>query len=272
MRKALKLLMLIICLISALCLLSGCGEERKAAIDAYDAECDRINSELAELNGLISDCEALIQTAEPAYDPETLTALETATTDAKASITEIPKRPMKTEDINSLVENNLAKFSYANTTETLGAAKDAYDRSVRILKQITNPSEAFIVNCLKDIPGIVAYDAATEDNDPNGKLHKPGGYTSAVYFQYDKVDQSQVFGDTIIDRGTDGGGQLEVYATAEDAQKRCDYLASYDGTVLSNGSHTVVGTILVRTSDELTASQQKELEELIIAKLIELPD
>lgn len=38
---------------------------------------------------------------------------------------------------------------------------------------------------------------------------------------------------------------------------RDKFLASFDGSVLASGSHTVVGTILVRTSDELTASQQK---------------
>lgn len=272
MRKAFRFMLLVLCFISVVLLLSGCGEERKAAIEAYDAECDRINTEVSELNNLIADCEALIQAAEPAYDPETLTALETATTDAKASITEIPDRPHKAEDINSLVEDTLAKISYTATTDSLNAAKDAYDHSVKVLKQVTNPSEEFIVNCIKNIPGIVGYDAVTEDNDPNGNLHKAGGYTSAVYFEYDKVDQSKTYGNTIIEKGTDCGGQLEVYATADDAQKRCDYLASFDGGILASGSHTVVGTILVRTSDKLTASQQKELEELIIAKLIELPD
>lgn len=77
-------------------------------------------------------------------------------------------------------------------------------------------------------------------------------------------------GDTPIERATDGGGCIEVYETVEYAEARNTYLASYDGTIFSGGSHTVCGTIVVRTSDELTATQQKELEEMIIAALIEL--
>ena len=31
----------------------------------------------------------------------------------------------------------------------------------------------------------------------------------------------------------------------EDAEKRRDYLATYDGTIYANGTHTVIGTVLV---------------------------
>ncbi len=44
-------------------------------------------------------------------------------------------------------------------------------------------------------------------------------------------------------------------------RKRRDYLATYDGTIYANGTHTVIGTVLVRTSNKLTATQQKELEQ-----------
>ena len=102
-------------------------------------------------------------------------------------------------------------------------------------------------------------------------LNKPGGYTSTVYFAYNKVeDPYHVLDGTIVDNGTSGGGGIEVYATEEDALKREEYLASFDGSVLASCSHTVVGTVLVRTSDELTASQQKELEAKIVENLTEL--
>ena len=109
--------------------------------------------------------------------------------------------------------------------------------------------------------------AATEDNDPNGQLHKAGGYTSAVYFSHENVDQGSVYGSSLIDKGTDAGGQIEVYATPEDAAKRDTYLAAFDGSVLSSGSHTVIGTCVIRTSNELKASQQSELEANIISEL-----
>lgn len=43
-----------------------------------------------------------------------------------------------------------------------------------------------------------------------------------------------------------------------------------DGGVLASGSHTVVGTCVVRTSDELAASKQKELEAAVIGALTKL--
>ena len=43
--------------------------------------------------------------------------------------------------------------------------------------------------------------AATEENDPNERLHKQGGYTAQVYFSSDLVEQSQVPGSSITDKG-----------------------------------------------------------------------
>lgn len=109
--------------------------------------------------------------------------------------------------------------------------------------------------------------AATEENDPNERLHKQGGYTAQVYFSSDLVEQSQVLGSSIIDKGTDCGGSIEVYRTAEEAQKRETCLAAFDGTIFASGSHRVIGAVLIRTSDNLTASQQRELEAAILPVL-----
>ena len=53
-------------------------------------------------------------------------------------------------------------------------------------------------------------------------------------------------------------------------QKRNDYLAAFDGSVIASGSHTVIGTLVVKMSDEPKASQQKELETALIAALTKL--
>lgn len=134
-------------------------------------------------------------------------------------------------------------------------------------KLVDQPSESYIIECLQKVPCIIEIEAVTEDNDPIGQLNKPGGYTALVYFSYELVDQDEVYGDDLIDKGTDAGGCIEVYTTEKDANKRNEYLAAFDGGVLTSGSHTVVGTIVVRTSDELTATQQKLLESNIIAAL-----
>jgi len=134
-------------------------------------------------------------------------------------------------------------------------------------KLVTAPSEEYVIECLQKVPGILEIKAVTEDTDPMKNLNKPGWYTAHIYFSYQLVNQDEVIGDDLIDKGTDAGGSIEVYKTKEEANKRNDYLSAFDGGVLTSGSHTVIGTLVVRTSDELTASQQKLLEENIIAAL-----
>lgn len=272
MQKIKSLSIIIITIGIMAMLFTGCGEEKKAAIAAYDSECTRISSEQAVLERTIADSQALIDAKEKPYDEKTIPALETAIADARASIVEIPERKGNAEKINTLVNDTMKKISYVKANETLTAVKTDLENSIKIMKQVTNPSEAFIIERIKDIDTITGYAGVTEDNDPNGMLNKPGGYTATVYFassQIKEKDRMWLDG-TIIENGTDGGGSIEVYATEEDAQKRCEYLSQFDGTVTASGSHTVVGTVLVRTSDQLTASQQKELEAKIINNLTEL--
>lgn len=132
---------------------------------------------------------------------------------------------------------------------------------------VTAPSEEYIIGCLEKVPGIIEIKAVTEDTDPMNNLNKAGWYTANVYFSYQLVNQENVIGDDLIDKGTDAGGSIEVYKTKSEAKKRNEYLATFDGGILSPGSHTVVGTIVIRTSNELTASQQNLLETNIIAAL-----
>ena len=134
-------------------------------------------------------------------------------------------------------------------------------------KLVDNPTQEYVIECLEKVPGILEIEAVTEDTDPMKNLNKPGWYTAHIYFSYQFVNQEDVYGDDLIDKGTDAGGSVEVYKTKEDANKRNEYLSTFDGGVLSSGSHTVVGTCVVRTSDELTASQQKLLESNIIFAL-----
>lgn len=262
-------IMVIITIIASV--FTGCSEEKKTAIANYDSECVRINSEYEVLQKTINDSQALIDAGEKPYDESTVPALETEIANAKASIVEIPERKGNAEEINLLVNSELKKITYVEVNSQLAETKTNLENSIKIMKQVTNPPESFIIERIKDIEGITGYAGVTEDNDPNGNLNKPGGYTSTIYFAYDKIeDPYDLLDGTIIDNGTNGGGAIEVYSTEEDAVKREKYLASFDGSILASGSHKVVGTVLVRTSDKLTASQQKELETKIVENLTEL--
>lgn len=101
-------------------------------------------------------------------------------------------------------------------------------------------------------------------------MNKQGGYTASVYFADSQVTEA-VDGSDIVGKGTDGGGNVEVYKTKEEAEKRNTYLSAFDGNgILNPGSHYVYGTTVIRTSRHLTASQQTALTEKVYQKLIEI--
>ena len=173
--------------------------------------------------------------------------------------------PKSVEDIkNKTEELKNSKVDYSTDISKMQDAGKKLTESITAYKKFINPTAEYIISKLANVDEIKNSKAVTEDNDPNGKLNKSGGYTATVYFESSNVDPNEVEGKDVIEKGTDGGGSIEVYANEDDANKRRDYLASFDGTILSNGSHRVIGTTLIRTSDKLTATQQKNLEKKII--------
>lgn len=77
------------------------------------------------------------------------------------------------------------------------------------------------------------------------------------------------FGKSSIENGTSGGGCIKVVANADGATKREEHLTALDdqGT-FNSGTHTIYGTVLIGTSQELTAKQQKNLTNVIEAALV----
>ena len=264
------ILLIIILALLGVAVLSGCtSEEEKAAIKEFDTAVNALNVANTELGTLMTEAESLINTAEQPLDSSTLTALETSVSEAKTIKKDAPERPKKFEDIIQATEE-INAVDYTEITNRLAETKTAYENSVKQLKQVTAPTETFVIERVQAVSGVTGVSAATEENDPNGQLGKQGGYTAQIYFAYDKVSASAVSGNSIIEKGTDGGGSIEVYNTVEDAEKRDTYLASFDGGIFASGSHKILGTMVVRTSSKLTASQQKELETNITNSLIEL--
>lgn len=139
-----------------------------------------------------------------------------------------------------------------------------------IISQITAPSEKWVIQRIKNISSIKSIMAVTPDNDPNGLLGKDGGYVSCIYFSIDSIDQNSVKGSTIIEKGTDAGGAIEIYPTIEAALNRCEYLSQFDNTLLYSGSYTVVGTVVIRTSYQLSNQNQVKLTDQIVQALTEI--
>lgn len=237
----------------------------------FNAAVKEVEDKNTELTSAMNDAQKILDKKEAVYDNTTKEAFITALSDAKAAQRKIPDLPKKTADINAETKKLSEPLDYSSVINAISEKQTAYQNSVLQMKQITNPNEDFVIQRLKGIPNISGYQAVTEDHDPNGNLNKQGGYTSTVYFSTPLIDQSSVYGNDIVDKGTECGGAIEVYASEEDAEKRDSYLASFDGAgMLNSGSHKVLGTIVIRTSTKLTATQQNEFTNNITNKLLEL--
>ena len=237
----------------------------------FNATVKEVEAKNTELTSAMNDAQKILDKKEAVYDNTTKEAFITALSDAKAAQRKIPDLPKKTADINAETKKLSEPLDYSSVINAISEKQTAYQNGVLQMKQITNPNEDFVIQRLKGIPNISGYQAVTEDHDPNGNLNKQGGYTSTVYFSTPLIDQSSVYGNDIVDKGTECGGAIEVYASEEDAEKRDSYLASFDGAgMLNSGSHKVLGTIVIRTSTKLTATQQNEFTNNITNKLLEL--
>ncbi len=237
-----------------------------SAIDKYDTAKSTAEDKNAELDTAVSDAEALIAEGSTALDATLIPTLETAISETKAVKMEIPAMPETADEI-AAVTDELDQIDYTDALENLAAMKTNLENSIKQYALVDAPAESYIIECLGKVPNVADISAATEDNDPNGNLNKAGGYTAQVYFSSDLIDQDSVPGSTVIEKGTECGGSIEVCPTAEEAENRNNYLGTFDGTIFASGSHSVIGTVVVRTSDELTASQQKEMESNIISVL-----
>ncbi|MBQ4232896.1 MAG: hypothetical protein II699_06405, partial [Lachnospiraceae bacterium] len=241
------------------------------SIAAFETAKEAVTKKNDEFKKLIDESSKMLNSEDIPLDDKLISKLENAVSDAKTEIADVPEMPESAEDINKAAEE-LNKVDYKDAISSLNDVKGKYETSVKKYNLVNQPSEKYVIKCLKRVKNVIGIGAVTEDNDPNGKLNKAGGYTATVYFASKYLNPKKIDGKTVVDKGTDCGGAIEVYTCSEDAVKRDEYLAGFDGTILCSGSHTVIGTVVVRTSDELPASKQKKLEKMIIKELTRIKD
>ena len=260
--------------------------EYESAVLAYDEAAAGLTAKNDALTSQIEELEGLTNSGQPPLDPDLLQGSGSVIGQAQAAIVDVPPLTVSIEEAEAASLEEINMFTSELTTivadinavephdaqiAQIAEAMTALSDSIAQMAQVTNPTEQFVIDRLTGLPNITGVQAATEDHDPNGQLHKQGGYTSAVFFSSDLVDRSRLFeeGD-IVAVGTDGGGSVEVYETVEGAETRNEYLAAFDGSIINSGSHYVVGSCVVRVSSLLTASQQQVIQESIVESLIRL--
>ena len=115
------------------------------------------------------------------------------------------------------------------------------------MKQVTAPTEEFVMERLQRIETITKMDAVSEDHDPNGQLNKQGGYIGCIYFEDTQVDRSQLYiedgKDNVIDVGTDGGANRGAKHDGEGKTPRAADLSGDDsiGAALRSLSDGISG-------------------------------
>lgn len=248
----------------------GYEAPHREALASYENAVSMVNSKNKKLDDSLAKLTELIDSKDETLDPQTKKDASEVAKSAKRERRAVGKQPKKTDELNQKASELSKPLDYTATIAKIDEAATNVENGIKQLKQVTEPSQDFVMARLKEVPGILNMAPVTEDNDPNGNLNKAGGYTSTVYFESQNVDQSTVYGNDLIDKGTDAGGAIETYKTNEDVTKRDTYLGALDGGILSSGSHKVIGTVLIRTSNELTATQQNELTQAIINALTRL--
>lgn len=277
-----------------------------AAVEDYNAKASTFNEVATQVNkvnlefqGKINDVQDVINKGEEPFDENTLTELKTAMSDAstakkgdveilEALDTLSVSEDMKSKELKEIEEKATTEIEnvkamtipstpdvpdYSEHESVLQEKLKAYENSVQGMKQVTAPTDEFVKERLQRIETITEMDAVTADHDPNGQLNKQGGYIGCIYFTDTQVDRSKLYlqegKDNVIDAGTNGGGAIEIFKTADEAKTRDTYLATFDGMgAMASGSHYVVGTCLVRTSNYLNGTQQLELTDQIRQALI----
>ena len=171
------------------------------------------------------------------------------------------------DDNAEVVRGDNSKEKIAADTAQILEMCDQVKVLIQIAQQLNAPDGEWVAEQLALVDGISGCQQVTEELNPDGLLGIDGGYSACIYFSHSSIIQSEVPGDSIVAKGTDAGGAVEVYPTLADAQARVEYLAGFDGTILYSGSYAIVGTMVIRTSYKLSDEQQLLLTDVITKAL-----
>ena len=262
----------------------------KDSIDAYNEKLDKYIDAGKDLEEAIASANELIDTGIP-YDESLREGLKKTVSEASVLLGSTPEKKhadvetlftvddgMETEAINKVIAdvgdangaikqktaeiateaNSIGIPDYSDEIQAITDGMEALSESIKKNEELTNPDEEWVMDRLGTVPEITEIIALTEDTDSNNLLHKRNGYTAAISFATSYFDPSDY-------TGVDRGGTIEVFADRELADNRLQYLSTFDSiTMFDVGTHIVLGTMVIRLSDVLKASEQNELEAKIV--------
>ena len=237
------------------------------ALDAYNSAYAELSKRNASLEKAISTGETAANAALPVMDGTLYDTLAEAIATAKNALVPLAERG-ETPEATMAAAETMAGADYSGVDQAILDVCAQIESSNQLYALVDAPSDERVIACLNQVEGVVQCVAVTEETDSNNKLNKAGSYIGRIIFAYEAVTRSAISDSALLNKGTDAGGSIEVFWDQADAEKRNSYLAVFDGTILDSGSHVVVGTMVVRTSSKLTASQQQELQTAITQALL----
>lgn len=242
------------------------------AVDSYQRSAAALQERNEELDQAVASLQFLVNSGAQPLEPQLITDAQQLISEAKGAKDSVTPMPLTTDEIRTVTNKIRISGNYAQLIGRLNAAEDALEDSIALRELVVDPTASNVIERLRTVPHIIAAEAVTPENDPNGLLNQADGYSSMVYFTYSLILQDKVYGEGVVGKGTSGGGSVEVYPTVELAEARNDYISQFDNTDLAPGYHEVVGSIVVRISDRLTPERQKKLADEVVEALTTLPD
>ncbi len=276
------------------------------AADAYERSLDEYNArveEIVEANAAFDAALDAVQEridSEPIpADPDTLTAVQDALAAAREARAETPapfqgkiERLSRVDDalseadaraLAAKAESDAVELSareapalpdvpdYSEALAAVDAALEPYAASVEAIRPVVAPSDEYVSERLLTVSSVAAVNGVTEGHDPNGNLGKDGGYIGCIFWRDSRIsvwsfrlnpgsDRNDP-----VDVGTQGGGCVEIYQTQKEAQNREVYLSRFKNQI---GAYTVLGSLVIRVSDQLSKSKQNQLLEEVVQALL----
>lgn len=197
---------------------NAAAQEYNDAISPYNEAAAGIADENTKLQTALDSADAVLKKGGEAYEPDTQKKLEKAVKKARKSLMEAPVLidPFEirtvpavfstkelallqdeAETAREMAEDAKGKIpavpevpDFSEEINEVGAAQKNYENSIRMLANITKPSDRFVKERLGRIKTVIQAEAVTPENDPNGLLGKKDGYIGCVYFLDESVDQS----------------------------------------------------------------------------------
>ena len=197
---------------------NAAAQEYNDAISPYNEAAAGIADENTKLQTALDSADAVLKKGGEAYEPDTQKKLEKAVKKARKSLMEAPVLidPFEirtvpavfstkelallqdeAETAREMAEDAKGKIpavpevpDFSEEINEVGTAQKNYENSIRMLANITKPSDRFVKERLGRIKTVIQAEAVTPENDPNGLLGKKDSYIGCVYFLDESVDQS----------------------------------------------------------------------------------